>query len=300
MASEANFRNFTKVFSKIDTMIEVLNEETKSDTTKKEDCESNLSQDLNDTKNTKSDISDIENTIEKVKGEINRIDATIAEKEEEIKAAQEELAKAKENRDAENADYLKNKDADDTAMSLLKQAIKVLQGFYASSSGGTAGEAQSLLQEPAGAPETFGDDATYSGSTADGNKVISAMEDAEADLQKDMDTADLCEKNGVTMYEDAKTSLEGQITTLQTQIDGDANVEGLKEQKSNKKEQNVENNQDLTGKNGVLAAIQKKMKDAKPFCDYIVNKFAERQKSRDKELQGLETAKTILDKYKPT
>eukprot|EP00930_Biecheleria_cincta_P069986 TRINITY_DN57652_c0_g1_i1.p1 TRINITY_DN57652_c0_g1~~TRINITY_DN57652_c0_g1_i1.p1 ORF type:complete len:720 (+),score=206.23 TRINITY_DN57652_c0_g1_i1:47-2161(+) len=293
MASEASFRNFSVVFSKIDSMIQVLNEENSSDTAKKAGCESNLTADLRATKKTQSDISDLDNGIDKLNGEMKGLDTDMAEKEDEIKAAQEELAKAKENRDAENAEYLSNKKDDEIAMNLLDQAIKVLTGFYKGSS-----KVQSLLQGPAGAPETFSDD--YSGSSADGNKIIATMGEAKADLKKDMDKADTCEKNAETMYNDAKKSLEGQITTLRTEIDGGEGAkEGLKGQKAGKKEDKVEKSKDKATKMDELEAIEKRMEDAKPFCDFIIHKFDERLKSRVKELEGLNKAKEILHKYEP-
>jgi len=122
-------------------------------------------------------------------------------------------------------------------------------------------------------------------------------------LKKDMDKADTCEKNAVTMYNDAKKSLEGQISTLQTDIDGGEGkkgaVEGLKGEKAGKNKDKAEKSTDQATKKEELEAIEKKMEDAKPFCDFIINKFDERLKSRVKELEGLNKAKEILDKYKP-
>jgi len=289
------------VFSKIDTMIQVLNDENSSDTTKKANCESNLTADLKATKKTESDISDLENAIDRLKDEVKGLDTDMAEKEDEIKSAQEELAKAKENREAEKAEYLSNKKDDETAMSLLDQAIKVLKGFYDGKSKGS--KVQSLLQEPAAAPETFGDDPTYSGSSAAGNKIIDLMGSAKTDLKKDMDKADTCEKNAITMYNDAKKSLDGQVASLRTDIDGGEGakgaVEGLKGEKAGKNKDKAEKSKDQATKKEELDAIEKKMEDAKPFCDFIINKFDERLKSRVKELEGLNKAKVILDKYKP-
>eukprot|EP00933_Yihiella_yeosuensis_P000270 TRINITY_DN10042_c0_g1_i3.p1 TRINITY_DN10042_c0_g1~~TRINITY_DN10042_c0_g1_i3.p1 ORF type:complete len:802 (+),score=246.01 TRINITY_DN10042_c0_g1_i3:74-2479(+) len=141
------------------------------------------------------------------------------------------------------------------------------------------------------APGTWESGEEYKGNQEGGGRISALMDEVKADLQKDMDSAKLCEENAQKMYDDAKESLTKQTENLHGEIDTLMETKGEKTTSSSEKETETET------KKSELKALKNKMADVKPECDFFIDKYPARKANRETEKEGLDKAKEILEKY---
>eukprot|EP00933_Yihiella_yeosuensis_P039829 TRINITY_DN33_c0_g1_i2.p1 TRINITY_DN33_c0_g1~~TRINITY_DN33_c0_g1_i2.p1 ORF type:complete len:703 (+),score=253.85 TRINITY_DN33_c0_g1_i2:85-2193(+) len=290
LASSKSNGHFDGVFSKIGEMIKVLDEEQASDEAKKKQCEDDLAQDTADVKQTKEDIEHLTNEINALNDDVEEMKVEIMNKKREIAEIANELDSATKIREEEAAEAAKAKEEDETAMQTIEVAAKLIADFYNANKGALL---QQTSSEPdlSAAPGTWGDGEKYRGDQQGGGRITALFDEVKADLQKDMDSAALCEKNAQTMYDEAKANMETQTTQLNGEIDALMASKGEKKTSASDKATETET------KEGELKALQKKMADVKPECDFFVDKFEARTKNRDTEKTSLNKAKEILEKY---
>eukprot|EP00933_Yihiella_yeosuensis_P039836 TRINITY_DN33_c0_g1_i9.p1 TRINITY_DN33_c0_g1~~TRINITY_DN33_c0_g1_i9.p1 ORF type:complete len:705 (+),score=260.58 TRINITY_DN33_c0_g1_i9:85-2199(+) len=290
LASSKSNGHFDGVFSKIGEMIKVLDEEQASDEAKKKQCEDDLAQDTADVKQTKEDIEHLTNEINALNDDVEEMKVEIMNKKREIAEIANELDSATKIREEEAAEAAKAKEEDETAMQTIEVAAKLIADFYNANKGALL---QQTSSEPdlSAAPGTWGDGEKYRGDQQGGGRITALFDEVKADLQKDMDSAALCEKNAQTMYDEAKSNMEKQTAQLNGEIDALMASKGEKKTSASDKATETET------KEGELKALQKKMADVKPECDFFVDKFEARTKNRDTEKTSLNKAKEILEKY---
>eukprot|EP00933_Yihiella_yeosuensis_P011813 TRINITY_DN11954_c0_g1_i1.p1 TRINITY_DN11954_c0_g1~~TRINITY_DN11954_c0_g1_i1.p1 ORF type:complete len:704 (+),score=238.26 TRINITY_DN11954_c0_g1_i1:94-2205(+) len=275
------------VLSKIDEMKAVIKKEEESDLAKKDDCESTKVEDTATVKSHEAKIEDGSTTIGFLEDQIKNIKEDIAKKNSTMQEVATDLAKAKELRSAENDEYLRSKKDDQDAVALIEKATKVIEDFYKSQKSfiqvkGVKGK----RQLPDSAPKSF--EGSYEGAGAQSSGVVQTMKVVSDDIEKEIAVADKEEAEAKKVYDDAKKEMDEKTVLLQDGIDSDnIKIGGRQDDLAAAKAE-------LGDNKAFLAAVQQKMKDAEPECNFYLENIELRSKNRQIEIDGLDKAKAIL------
>merc|ERR1712151_812184 len=224
---------FEKVIGMIDSMVANLGKEQTDDDHLKAYCEASLDKADDKRKALENSISDSATAIDEMNGAIAQLSEQIAQMTADVKALDKSVAEATELRQSENADYKKLMSDDATAKELLNFAKNRLNKYYnpklykpppkreltaeeritvnlggvvttpapggiADTGIGAAFVQTSSRVAPPPPPETFG---PYQSKTETGNGVIAMIDLLIKDLDKEMQEADVTEKNAQAEYE---------------------------------------------------------------------------------------------------
>merc|ERR1719210_326992 len=220
---------FEKVIAMIDEMVVNLKKEQQEDDSKKEYCLTQLDVTEDKKKVLEQSISDSEAAIEEMEGAIATLVDEIKALEDGIKALDKSVAEATDLRKNENADYKELMTNDSTAKEVLLWAKNRLNKFYdpklykppparqltegetiyesfggavptpvPSGIAGTGIGAALAQVAPPPPPETFG---PYTKKTEESHGVIEMIDILIADLDKEMQEADVEEKDAQKEYE---------------------------------------------------------------------------------------------------
>jgi septal ring factor EnvC (AmiA/AmiB activator) len=308
-----------KVIKMIDDMVVLLKKEQGDDDDKKEMCEKQLDKAEDDLKVTETTISDLEKEIADTKESI----ATLTDEVAALKKGIEELDKMVEdatyNRKEENEDYQSLMANDAAAKELIGMAKNRMNKFYnpsmykappkrelteeeritlnmggtlapTAAPGGIAGTGVTVfISEHRGAPppppETFG---AYSKKSEESNGVMAMMDAMVADLDKEMQEADVEEKDAQAEYEEMmKDSAEKRVTDSKsitekegTKADDEANLQKLGTERTTKMKEAL----------ATVTVIEDLHKD----CDWLLQNFDTRKEARAGEVDALKKAKAVL------
>merc|ERR1719281_2216217 len=209
---------FDKVIKMIDDLVATLKQEQIDDNSKKEYCEAQFDQADDKKKVLKRDVSDSENAIMVAKGDIATLTEEIAALTAGIKALDKAVADATADRQAENAEYKDLIASDTTAKEILGFAKNRLNKFYNPklykppakkelSAEDRIQESFSFMQvaahdedkvAPPPPPETMG---AYKKSKEESGGVIAMIDLLVKELDKEMQTAEMEEKDAQADYE---------------------------------------------------------------------------------------------------
>eukprot|EP00933_Yihiella_yeosuensis_P039817 TRINITY_DN339_c0_g1_i1.p1 TRINITY_DN339_c0_g1~~TRINITY_DN339_c0_g1_i1.p1 ORF type:complete len:721 (+),score=278.07 TRINITY_DN339_c0_g1_i1:87-2249(+) len=276
---------FDAVLAKIDEMKQAIKDEEEADLNKKEECEATKTADTKTAKDHTNKIEDLNTTIDFLTSTIKQLEEDLAKKDGLIAEVNVSLANAKSVRDAENAEYATSKKDDEDAATLVQQAAKVISDFYEANP-------QSFLQmnshskEPEDMPKVF--QSEYGGAGSQSSGIIQTMKMVEDDIRKEIAVADKEEAEALKMYEDTKKDLEDEKANLEASVDSDNIKKGDAQEDLSTAEK------DKGDQLALLEAVNKKMKDAEPECNWYFENIETRSKNRLTELKGLDKAKAIL------
>eukprot|EP00933_Yihiella_yeosuensis_P039819 TRINITY_DN339_c0_g1_i12.p1 TRINITY_DN339_c0_g1~~TRINITY_DN339_c0_g1_i12.p1 ORF type:complete len:721 (+),score=282.92 TRINITY_DN339_c0_g1_i12:87-2249(+) len=277
---------FDAVLAKIDEMKQAIKDEEEADLNKKEECEATKTADTKTAKDHTNKIEDLNTTIDFLTSTIKQLEEDLAKKDGLIAEVNVSLANAKSVRDAENAEYATSKKDDEDAATLVQQAAKVISDFYEANP-------QSFLQmnshskEPEDMPKVF--QSEYGGAGSQSSGIIQTMKMVEDDIRKEIAVADKEEAEALKMYEDTKKDLEDEKANLEASVDSDNIKKGDAQEDLSTAEK------DKGDQLALLEAVNKKMKDAEPECNWYFENIETRSKNRLTELKGLDKAKAILN-----
>jgi predicted nucleic acid-binding Zn-ribbon protein len=288
---------FEKVIKMIDEMVVNLKKEQQDDDHKKEYCETQLDQADDKRKALEQSIADSETTIKDTEGAIETLAAEIAALNDGIKALDKSVAEATENRKAENAEYKELMTTDTTAKEILGFAKNRLNKFYNPKLYVPEPKAPSFVQirahtqvkgaaAPPPPPETFG---AYTKKSEDSNGVIAMIDLLIKDLTKEMQEAEVMEKDAQSEYEtmmqesaDKRATDAKSVTTKESEK---ANAEGALEAEKDKKT--------VTTKD--LLATVDYIQSLHGECDWLLGAFDARKAARTSEIEALGQAKAVLN-----
>merc|ERR1719499_2305665 len=208
----------------IDEMVGILGEEQKADDDKKAYCEAELDKTEDTKKSLERKVDDLGAALEDAKGMIATLAEEIAALVDGIKALDKSVAEATENRKAENVAYKELMAADTAAEQLLSMAGNRLAKFYTpklyvppaktelsaeqSLAVNMGSEAAPLLVQitehdaasvaPPPPPETWG---AYKKKGEEHGGVVAMLNMLKADLEKEMQSATVDEKDAQAEYE---------------------------------------------------------------------------------------------------
>merc|ERR1719494_840737 len=229
--------DFTKVVKMVDDLVEVLGEEQKEDDAHKEYCNKEFDTADDNKGSHKRRIESLTHDIEEASTASKNLADEIKVLQDGIAALDKSVAQATETRKSEHEEYVKTSQENQAALDLIAFAKNRLNKFYnpklykapppqelseeqritqnfggeiepAPLPGGIAGTGISAflqlrkakgLVAPPPPPETFG---AYSKKSGESNGVMALMDGLSNDLRKDMQAAEMEEKDAQEEYEE--------------------------------------------------------------------------------------------------
>jgi len=316
--------SFEKVFTLIDELVEVLAKEQGEDDKKKAYCEEQFDTTEDKVKALQQTLSDLELAIEETKEAIATLTEEIKALTDGIAALDKEVADATETRKEEHEAYVELMQSDGAAKELLGVAVNRLQKFYnpglykappkqklseeeqivvnfggtpppTEAPGGIAGTGVMALVQlhsfsedsvaPPPPPESF---APYAKKAQMSNGVLALIDMLVKDLDKEMQTAEVDEKNAQEEYEkfmaDAaeKRATDSKAITDKEEAKASAEAELQKATDTDK------------AKKAELMATEEYLSDMHSECDWLIKNFDLRKEARAGEVESLKSAKAVL------
>jgi len=325
LALRGKTAGFEKVLVMIDEMVVNLKKEQVEDDSKKAYCDVQLDEAEDKKKGLDQSIADSEKAIEEMEGLLESLAAEIKALAAGIKALDKAVVDATEQRKEENEEFKALMAADSMAKEVLGWAKNRLNKFYnpklytappkrelseeesiTVNMGGTlaptpapAGIAgtgigafvqirahsQSNKVAPPPPPETFGPYTKKGGET---NGVIAMIDLLVKDLDKEMQEAEVSEKDAQsdyeTMMEDAGNKRAADIMLLTEKEGTKADTEEALETEKGKK---AETSKELMGTMKYISGLHGE-------CDWLLKYFEARKEARTSEIDSLTNAKAVL------
>merc|ERR1719399_2331180 len=307
---------FEKIIKLIDELVATLKKEQKEDDAKKEWCEAELDKTEDTKKVLQNKVSDLETAIDDASESITNLKAEIEALDDGIRALDKEVAEATENRKEEHDEFEATYAANSAAVDLLKFAKNRLNKFYNPSlykpppkrelsedeqitlnmggtlapteaPGGIAGTGIGLVQAaPPPPPEA---NLAFKKSGQESNGVIAMIDILIGDLDKEMQTSEVTEKDAQADYEafmaDAadKRALDSKSITDKQAMKAET-------------EEQLQTDQD-TKKSKSLEAMEtaKYIAGLHADCDWLLKYYDARKEARTGEIESLNNAKAVLN-----
>jgi len=311
---------FGKIVKMVDNLVATLKSEQGDDDDKKEYCAAQFDQTEDKITGLKNKISDSTTAREEAKESRTKLMQEIAALKTGIVALDKATATATANRETETAEYKDLVKSDSAAKELLLFAKNRLNKFYnpklykappkrqlsegdqiyeneggdipQAAAGGIAGtgisafaQVSSDREAPPPPPATA---KAYKKSSSGSNGVIAMIDLLVKDLDKELQQAEVEEKNSQAEYEQTMTdSAEKRVTDSKGLTDKEAAAAEM--------EAFLEKNAaDAKALGKELMGTDKYMSNLHGECDWLVKNFEARKQARGDEIDSLERAKAVL------
>jgi hypothetical protein len=309
---------FEKIIVLIDKLTHELKVEQGEDDAKKDYCDTELDKAEDNKKIQQQEKSDLETSIEDAQESIANLKTEIEALDDGIRALDKEVAEATETRQTEHEDFVEFTAQNSAAVDLLKFAKNRLNKFYNPSQykappkrelteeqqitlnnggtlaptdapGGIAGTGISAVQAGAAPPPPPEANLAYQKKGEESSGVIRLIDLLINDVEKDIQVADLEEKDAQKDYvrfmdnaakkraEDSKsqTDKEGALADTEAQLVDDK--QGLKNKKM-----------DLMKTEQLIGALHSE-------CDFLLKYYEVRKEARNGEIEAMSKAKDVLN-----
>jgi len=285
--------HFTEVIKAINTMLELLAGEERTDLAKKEQCEADRAFDTREAIKDARNVDDLSDVIARNKAKIQEIIKLIEDKQKQVDDIVAELKEAKAIRGKENQEYLIAKKDDQDAAGVVKQATEVLQTFYSENGLVLAQKGQHRQPfktsggvAPPPPPKTW--DEPYGGRTEEQSGILAIMSMIHEDIKNDEKKADGEEAAALALYDKTKGDLQAEKSSLEGAISSLTTSKGTFE--------TAVNDDTVTRRDerADLVVVMKRIKDTQPGCDWFTINYPLRRDNRHIETDGLLKAKAIL------
>jgi len=309
---------FGKIIKIIDELVVQLKAEQKEDDQKKDYCEAEFDKTEDKAKMLANDISDTETAIDDETETISNLKASIEALDDGIRALDKEVASATETRQEEHEDFTSTSASNAAAVDLLKFAKNRLNKFYNPSlykappkrklsedeqitlnmggtlapteaPGGIAGTGIGLVQAHAAPPPPPAADMAYKAKGEESSGVITMIDTLVNDVEKEMQVAELEEKDAQGDYEKFMTDA------------GNKRAEDSKSMTDNEgslaetQESLVSNKELLKNKNTEAMETAKYMGELHAECDWLLKFYEMRKEARVGEIDAMGKAKDVLN-----
>jgi len=292
---------FTKVFSEIEKMKSLMEEEAKHDQEQKTWCEGETKANTDNLDVKKGQLSNLETAITTLDTTINDPVTGLKKmiSDDEIKLEDNRKAQ-KDQTDArrlENKDYQGNVEHCVEAAAVLKRAVSALQVYYKAAEQEEKKElgimqkkakVRKVAQTP---PETWSGD--FEGQAQGGKKVIDMLKYILSESEKEETAAHQMEQEAQHTFEDSMAALK------QEQTDTQAALTNKNMELADSLLELQQKGEDKAKTEQEKVAIERYLERIKPGCDFIVENFATREANRATEAAALDQAVTLL-KESPT
>jgi len=286
--------HFVKVRGIIKGLIQKLTDDAESEATQKGFCDTNMAAALADRDTANAQIEEAMATISKISAEKAELEQDVEDLKKAIADNLKALNEATELRNSEKADNEATIETADEGKAAVELAISILKEFYdnafiqtgkytppnADRSGKTVADR---------APEVFSGE--YRGSQGASKGILGLLDVILSDFERTIQKTEASEETAQTGFEtfesDTKTDnedKEGQIDTNEKRI---SDIEDeLVETEDNKGDA-------TTLKENALTELKK----LKPMCVEGEETYAQRVAKREKEIEALKQAMTLLDEW---
>jgi len=284
---------FGKVIKMIDNMVAELKVEQGDDDKKKEYCELQFDVSEDKKKSLEQKISDLETAIEDAKEGISTTASEIEALEDGIKALDKSVAEATEQRKDEHSDYTELMANDSAAKELLDFAKNRLNKFYNPKLYKAppkrelefSQSADSSRAAPGPAPEAPG---PFKKKTEESNGVIAMIDLLIKDLDKEMQTAEVDEKEAQKEYEQMMgDSAEKRAQDSSLITEKESMKAELETELEASKEGKLSTTKELMGTLEYISGLHKE-------CDWLIKNYDVRKEARASEVDALGKAKAVL------
>jgi len=287
--------SFEKVIKMIDNMVALLGKEQQDDDDKKEVCEKQIDKAEDDMKGLTIAISDLEKELADTKEEIATLTDEIASLTQGIADLDKQVEEATYNRKEENEDYKSLMANNRAAKDIIGIARNRMNKFYNPKmyvepkvqveEGALVSVSSHAFADPGPVPETFG---AYSKKSEESNGVLAMMDNLVADLDKEMQEAEVEEKDGQAEYEEFMAdAAEKRVMDSKSisdkeglKADDEAAVQKLTEERQAKMKEAM----------ATMDFLSATHKD----CDWLLQNFDLRRDARRGEVDSLKKAKAVL------
>merc|ERR1719436_1957368 len=308
---------FEKVIAMIDELAANLKKEQQDDDAKKDYCGTEFDKSEDKQKQLENSISDSEKAIGNMNSNIAALTEEIASLESSIKSLDASVADATENRKAEHAAYQTLMTDDNNAKAVLGWAKNRLNKFYApklykappareltDEQSITVGMGGTLAPTPApggiantgiGAfaqvappppPETFG---PYTKKAEGGRGVIAMIDLLVADLDKEMQEAQVNEKDAQQEYEQMMAdSAAKRAQDSKSLTDKNADKAATEEALQAEMDTKTATSKELMTTEELIAGLHGE-------CDWLLKYYDVRKSARTSEIEALGKAKAVLN-----
>jgi hypothetical protein len=282
---------FDTVLEEIDKMLELIEEEGKSDKENLDWCNSERDENEKSLKEKKQEILALEKKIDKLTKTIEDpetgLKAQIKDTEESLLQNKESQTKETSVRLEENLAYQKDVKNLVQAESIIKKATKVLKAYYDDLEAKLeAGEA--FLQEDPKPPEAWKGDGAYEGQSKQGGDIISMLEFIYEETVKEETDAHQEEEKAQHAYEDSMTQLKKE------EAEAEKSLADLQEDLAETEQKLLTAEEDLKATTEDKEAIEAYLLKIKPGCDFITENFKLREKNRATESKALKKAIKLI------
>jgi len=296
----AKVGHFDEVVKAIDDMIKTLRDEGAADIAKRDQC-------LNEYQNINKKVADLKWKIINNEAKIEKLEKLIelrteekAETNQRIKETNQYVADMTEQRKKENDAFLQAKKDDEGAIDLLEQAKSAMAEYYKKNEikiGEIQGSVKFLQEEPVF--ERSADDApdatfSHKGSRKGQSKnILSLLSYIIEDLQDEIAGGKKNEAQSQAEFEEALAAANKLLDDLAARV---VTLDDLISKRNADKESE---NKDMKINNGDKTSELTYEKEIKPDCDWILRSFHDRALQRGSEMDGLLSAKALLQGAKP-
>jgi len=317
MALRGRKMGFEKIIKMIDDLVALLAKEQLDDDEKKAWCLAELDTADDKKKALENAISDLEKAIADEEESIATLASEIEALEDGIKALDKQVAEATEQRKAEHAEFEENLAANSAAVDLLGFAKNRLNKFYnpklykappkrelsaedrivtsmggtlapTAAPGGIAGTGIGLAQMSERPPPPPEADLAYKKKGEEGTGVIAMIDLLIGDLEKEITTAKVDEKDAQADYEAfMKDSAEKRALDSQAIADKEGSKAALEEEL-------LANQEALKANQYDLMDTEKYIMEIHAECDWLLEHFDLRKEARTGEVEALKKAKDVL------
>jgi len=309
---------FGKIIKLIDELVVTLKKEQEADTEKKEWCESEIDKTEDNKKVLQNEVSDLETAIDDAKEQITTLKAEIEALDDGIRALDKEVADYTDQRKDEHEEYAETLAANSAAVDLLKFAMNRLNKFYnpklykpppkrelsedeqitlnmggtlapTEAPGGIAGTGISAIQDGAAPPPPPAANLAYKKKGEESSGVIQMIKTIIADVEKEIQVAELEEKDAQKDYEkfmaDAKAK---RAEDSKSQSDKEGAL-------AETTETLVSSEEGLKNKKIELMETEKALGGLHADCDWLLKYYDARAEARTGEIEALGKAKDVLN-----
>jgi septal ring factor EnvC (AmiA/AmiB activator) len=284
---------FGKVIKMIDGMVAQLKVEQGDDEKKKEYCELQFDQTDDMKKSLEQKISDLETSIADAEEGIATTKSELEALSDGINALDKSVTEATEQRKEEHADYTELMANDSAAKEILEFAKNRLNKFYNPKLYKAPPKRELEFQQtvsssgaaPPPAPEAPG---PFKKKTGESNGVIAMIDLLVKDLDKEMQTAEVDEKNAQKEYESMMgDSAEKRAQDSKLITEKESMKAELQSELEASKEGKLSTTKELMGTLEYISGLHKE-------CDWLLKNFDVRKEARDGEIDALGKAKAVL------
>jgi len=277
---------FTVVLQQIDKMIKLVDGEQTVDEDQKAFCEKTNARNSNNLDAATDSLNALEADIAKLNADINDpmtgLKKQLTEAEESLKTNLKNQGAETSTRRTENIAYQKDVSTMGDAISMLAKAEKMLSGYYDTLDNEQVG----LMQRSPTPPKTF--EGSYKGQNEQAKKVLSMLAFIKSETEKEEEVAHDGELKSQHDYEDSMKSLvDGEASLQETIAKLNADVASTEKELLEKHE-----DEDNTERQKIT--LERYIEKMKPGCDFILENYDGRTKSRSLEKKSLQEVKAKL------